>query len=183
MEELNRQANEVSKSIGKAKDAAEREKARKKQGRQLRDRPRRPRPPWKRSPPRPTPSCGRSPICRTPRHRSAPTTRPIWKCAAASTPLRKFDFKPLDHVELGEQLDLIDFEGRRQGRRPRLLLPQERRRAAGAGPAALRARPADSPKASRRRSRPTWPATKCWKASASCRAGRKRRSTASTTAT
>lgn len=24
---------------------------------------------------------------------------------------RKFDFKPLDHVELGEKLDLIDFEG------------------------------------------------------------------------
>ena len=26
------------------------------------------------------------------------------------TPVRKFDFKPLDHVQLGEQLDLFDFE-------------------------------------------------------------------------
>jgi seryl-tRNA synthetase len=27
------------------------------------------------------------------------------------TPLPQFDFKPLDHVELGERLDMIDFEG------------------------------------------------------------------------
>jgi seryl-tRNA synthetase len=27
------------------------------------------------------------------------------------TPLPQFDFKPLDHVQLGEKLDLIDFEG------------------------------------------------------------------------
>jgi seryl-tRNA synthetase len=27
------------------------------------------------------------------------------------TPLPQFDFKPLDHVELGEKLDMIDFEG------------------------------------------------------------------------
>ena len=27
------------------------------------------------------------------------------------TPLPKLDFKPLDHVELGEKLDMIDFEG------------------------------------------------------------------------
>ena len=27
------------------------------------------------------------------------------------TPLPKFDFKPLDHVELSEKLDLVDFEG------------------------------------------------------------------------
>ena len=27
------------------------------------------------------------------------------------TPLPEFDFKPLDHVELGEKLDLVDFEG------------------------------------------------------------------------
>ena len=26
------------------------------------------------------------------------------------TPLPTFDFKPLDHVELGEKLDLVDFE-------------------------------------------------------------------------
>ena len=56
------------------------------------------------------------------------------------TPLPEFDFEPLDHVELAEKLDLIDFEaGGRRGR-PRVLLPQERRRAAGAGPAALRPR-------------------------------------------
>jgi len=27
------------------------------------------------------------------------------------TPLQKFDFKPLDHVELAERLDLVDFQG------------------------------------------------------------------------
>ena len=40
IEELNQQANEVSKSIGKAKDAAERE-ARKDEGRRLREQKRR----------------------------------------------------------------------------------------------------------------------------------------------
>ena len=31
--------------------------------------------------------------------------------ARGKTPLPKFDFKPLDHVELAEKLDLVDFEG------------------------------------------------------------------------
>ncbi|MBQ3453969.1 MAG: serine--tRNA ligase [Thermoguttaceae bacterium] len=32
-------------------------------------------------------------------------------CAYGKTPLPKFDFTPLDHVELAKGLDLIDFEG------------------------------------------------------------------------
>ena len=45
------------------------------------------------------------------RPRSAPTTRPICEVARGKTPLPTFDFKPLDHVELAERLDLVDFEG------------------------------------------------------------------------
>ncbi len=123
------------------------------------------------------------PTCRIPTLRSAADDQANLEVRRGKHAPPKFDFKPLDHVELGEKLDLIDFEGGREGRRARLLLPEERRRAAGAGPAALRPRPADAAKASRRRSRPTWPATKSCKASASFPAGRRRRSTASTTAT
>ncbi len=183
VDELNRQANEVSKSIGKAKDAAERE-ARKEEGRQLRElmhdgagRAGRDHSP------RPTRSCGRFPTCRIPTRRSAPTTRPTARSAAASTSRAKFDFKPLDHVAARREAGPDRFRGGREGRRARLLLPEERRRAAGAGPAAVRARPAASTKVSRRRSRPTWRATRFCTAPASSRAGRRRRSTASRTAT
>ena len=109
VEELNRQANEVCKSIGKAKDAAERE-ARKDEGRHCASRRPRPRPSSTAWPPRPTRSSERSPTCRTPTRRSASTTRRTSNSAAASTPPPKFDFKPLDHVELAEKLDLVDFE-------------------------------------------------------------------------
>ena len=99
------------------------------------------------------------------------------------TPLPKFDFQPLDHVAAGREARSGGFRGRGQRGRPRLLLPQERGRAAGAGLAALRGRRADGARASRRSPRPTWPATTCWPASASFPAGRKRKSTASRTPT
>ncbi|NLS93873.1 MAG: serine--tRNA ligase [Planctomycetaceae bacterium] len=110
VEELNRKANEVSKSIGKAKDAGERE-ARKEEGRMLRE---------------------RTNEVRTKLdelaaeldgiHRSIPNLShpdaPVGEddksnleVARGKTPLPKFDFEPLDHVALGERLDLIDFEG------------------------------------------------------------------------
>ena len=105
-------ANEVSKSIGKAKDAAERE-ARKEQGRRLREADDRP---LQTEIDAIAAEVGRhsaapSPTCRIPTRRAGPTTRPIWKSAAASTPPPKFDFQPLDHVVLGERLELVDFEG------------------------------------------------------------------------
>jgi len=110
VDELNRQANEVAKSIGQAKEPAERE-ARKEQGRRLRE---------------------QAAEARTKLdavvaeleviHRSIPNIShpdaPVGMDDKANlelfrgkTPLPKFDFQPLDHVELAEKLDLVDFEG------------------------------------------------------------------------
>jgi seryl-tRNA synthetase len=109
LEELNRRANEVSKSIGQTKDPAERD-ARKEEGRRLRE---------------------QATELRTSLdalgaeldalHRSIPNLShpeaPVGADDQANlevyrgqTPLPKFDFKPLDHVELAEKLDLVDFE-------------------------------------------------------------------------
>ena len=108
---MNRQANEVSKSIGKAKDAAERE-ARKAEGRAAaRKDGRGRRPSWTASPPRPTPSCGRFPTCRIPTRRSGADDQANLEIRRGKHEPPKFDFKPLDHVELGEKLGLMDFEG------------------------------------------------------------------------
>ncbi|CAE7435947.1 serS, partial [Symbiodinium sp. CCMP2456] len=108
-EDLNRQANEVSKSIGKAKDDAERE-ARKEEGRQLRE----------------AKDAKQSEVDRVGLEadrilRGLPNmTHPDSPRGdeAASHELRKgeskppkFNFKPLDHLALAEQHDLIDFEG------------------------------------------------------------------------
>lgn len=109
VDELNRQANEVSKTIGKAKDAEERE-ARKAEGRALRDQ---------------TTAAQAEldavvaeadAILRTIPNLSHPEA-PVGVDDQANLVLRtgqheppKFDFKPLDHVELGEKLGLMDFE-------------------------------------------------------------------------
>jgi seryl-tRNA synthetase len=108
IDQLNQRANEVSKSIGRAKDPAERE-ARKEEGRTLRE---------------------QTAAIQTELdqvgveldriHRTIPNMThpdaPIGGEEASrelfrgKTPVRSMDFKPLDHVELGEKLDLIDFE-------------------------------------------------------------------------
>jgi len=109
-EDLNRKANEVSKSIGKAKDAEERE-ARKNEGRRLRE----------------EKDAAQAKhdqldaqildIQRMIPNLSHPAA-PIGVDDKANLEIRRgsheppsFDFKPLDHVELGEKLDLFDFEG------------------------------------------------------------------------
>ncbi len=110
VEELNRKANELSKSIGKAKDAADRDSL-KAQGRDFR---------------------GRTAELQAELtaiaaeqeaiHRSIPNIShpdaPVGADDQANlelyrgkTPLPAFDFRPLDHVELGERLNLVDFEG------------------------------------------------------------------------
>jgi seryl-tRNA synthetase len=110
VEELNRKANEVSKSIGKAKDPAERE-ARKEEGRLLREKTQKVQEELD----------GLAGELET-LHRQIPNLShpdaPIGvddksnlEVARGKTPLPKFDFKPLDHVELAEKLDLADFEG------------------------------------------------------------------------
>lgn len=106
LDQLNRQANEVSKSIGKAKDAAQRE-AMKEEGRRLRDlaasaqgeldRIAEELEPLLRSIPNLT-------------HPAAPVGLEPVEVARGKTPLPSFDFPPRDHVEIGEKLDLMDFE-------------------------------------------------------------------------
>ncbi|MFO7581813.1 aminoacyl--tRNA ligase-related protein [Guyparkeria sp.] len=110
VEELNRRANEVSKSIGKAKDADERE-ARKEEGRRLRERTNEMR--------AKVDALGAEVDSI---HRSIPNmSHPMapvgeddksnLELGRGKTPVPEFDFEPLDHVALGEKLDLIDFEG------------------------------------------------------------------------
>ena len=109
-EELNRQANEVSKSIGQAKDEAERE-ARKERGRQLRA----------------DKDAAHAEHDRLDAQihelqrllpNMAHPAAPIGKDDKANLeisrgkhPVPKFDFSVLDHLELGQKKDWIDFEG------------------------------------------------------------------------
>ncbi len=110
IEELNRQANEVSKSIGKAKDPAERE-ARKAEGRALRER---------------TAAAQvdldhltseSDAILKSIPNLSHPDA-PLGADDQANLEIRRgkheppeFDFQPLDHVTLAEKLDLLDLDG------------------------------------------------------------------------
>jgi seryl-tRNA synthetase len=108
VEEANRKANEVAKMIGKAKDAAERE-AMKEEGRLLREQ-------------KETAQAEHDKLDAEARvvqsaipnltHPDAPIgdendSREVKRGAA---PIRQFDFKPLDHVTLGEKLGIVDFE-------------------------------------------------------------------------
>ncbi len=110
VDELNRKANEVSKSIGKAKDAAERE-ARKSEGRQLREQTTAAQAQLENI------AAEADAILRMIPNMSHPNA-PVGADDQSNTVLRKglhpvptFDFKPLDHVELAEKLQLADFEG------------------------------------------------------------------------
>ena len=109
VQELNRQANEVSKSIGKAQDDAERE-ARKEEGRQLRQQ---------------KDSCQEEHDAMDAQIQSLQTMIPNMSHPEAPVGVddkanlelrrgehqpREFDFTVLDHVDLAEKLDLIDFE-------------------------------------------------------------------------
>lgn len=109
VDELNRKANEVSKSIGKAKDPAEREE-RKEQGRLLREKT------------QTVQGQLDEVLAELDRvHRQIPNLShpdaPIGvddqsnlEVFRGKTPLPTFDFQPKDHVELAEKLDLVDFE-------------------------------------------------------------------------
>jgi seryl-tRNA synthetase len=108
VEDLNRQANEIAKTIGKAKDTAERE-AQKEEGRKLREQ-------------KDTAQAEHDQIDAEARlvqsaipnltHPDAPIggENDAREVKLGVTPVRKFDFKPLDHVTLGEKLGLVDFE-------------------------------------------------------------------------
>jgi seryl-tRNA synthetase len=109
VDEHNRKANEVSKSIGKAKDPAEREE-RKEQGRLLREKTQKLQSQLDEvvaeldAVHRQIPNLS---------HPDAPIgvdDKSNLEIFRGKTPLPKFDFPPLDHVQLAEKLDLVDFE-------------------------------------------------------------------------
>jgi len=110
VQQLNRRANEVSKSIGKAKDAGERE-ARKDEGRRLREAKEAAQVEHDRL------DNEVLSIQRIIPNLSHPDA-PIGADESANAELRQgkhqprqFGFVPRDHVELGERLGLIDFDG------------------------------------------------------------------------
>lgn len=108
-QELNRQANEFAKRIGKAQDAAERESL-KEQARQLREQKDQSQAEHDQLDAQIVELQMAIPNLS---HPDAPVggedaTREIRRGKHAP---RTFDFKPLDHVQLGQRLDLLDFEG------------------------------------------------------------------------
>jgi seryl-tRNA synthetase len=108
VEDLNRQANEIAKTIGKAKDAAERE-ARKNEGRRLREEKDAAQAELDR-----LDGEARAIQATIPNltHPDAPVggEQDSRELKRGATPIRQFDFQPLDHVKLGENLGLVDFE-------------------------------------------------------------------------
>ncbi|MGE0607082.1 MAG: serine--tRNA ligase [Pirellulales bacterium] len=110
VETLNRQANEVQKTIGKAKDESERE-ARKAEGRALRDK--------TTAAQADLDAIGAEmhgiqihiPNMTHPDAPVGPGEEHSREVARGKTPPREFDFKPLDHVDLMEKLNLLDLEG------------------------------------------------------------------------
>lgn len=109
-EEFNRQANEISKKIGPARDHEERERL-KEQGRLLRDR--------KDTAQREHDELERQ-VLALQLHlpNMAHPNAPIGADDQANLEIRRgahaprtFSFKPLDHLELGEKMGWIDFEG------------------------------------------------------------------------
>ncbi len=107
-QELNRQANEVSQSVGKAKSDAERQE-RVALGRSLREQ--------KDAAQREHDELDQQIVelmQRIPNltHPSAPRggEEDAVEVARGKTPIRSFDFQPKDHLALGEQHDLFDFE-------------------------------------------------------------------------
>jgi seryl-tRNA synthetase len=109
VDEANRKANEIAKSIGKA--PADQRETLKDEGRRIRDE--------ANSLQQQLDSVtaeGDAILRLVPNmsHPAAPVgvdDKANLEISRGKTPIPKFDFKPLDHVELAEKLDLIDFEG------------------------------------------------------------------------
>ena len=112
LEKANRKANEVSKSIGKAKDAAERDSAQGRRAASFAKRPPPLQPKSTRSPPKPTRSCGSIPNLSHPDAPRGADDQANLELRRGKTPPPKFDFKPLDHVELGEKLGPVRLRRR-----------------------------------------------------------------------
>jgi seryl-tRNA synthetase len=110
VEQLNQQANEVSKSIGKAKDAAERD-ARKDEGRRLREQTAAAQTELDALLAEMTTIQAAIPNLTHPEAPVGPGEQANREVAHGKTAVRTFDFQPLDHVALGEKLQLFDLEG------------------------------------------------------------------------
>ncbi|MGN6547774.1 MAG: serine--tRNA ligase [Aureliella sp.] len=109
-QELNRQANEISKQIGPAKSAEERERL-KEQGRQLRERKDAAQAEHDRLDAEALELQAHIPNLTHPDAPIGGDDTANTEIARGRTPVPQFDFQPLDHVELGKLHDLIDFEG------------------------------------------------------------------------
>ncbi|HOM18732.1 MAG TPA: serine--tRNA ligase, partial [Thermoguttaceae bacterium] len=107
-DELNRQANQVAKQIGQAKEAAQRETL-KEQGRRLRE---------AAADAKKTLDAIQEEMLQIQKqipnmtHPDAPVGDASANrvCRHGKTPVRQFDFQPLDHVQLAERLDLLDLD-------------------------------------------------------------------------
>ena len=109
LDEANRKANETARSIGKA--PPEQREALKEEGRRIREQ-------AAQLQQNSMPSLAEADaIVRTIPNLSHPAApvgvddKANLEISRGKTPMPQFDFKPLDHVELAEKLDLIDFEG------------------------------------------------------------------------
>ncbi|MFV1965807.1 MAG: serine--tRNA ligase [Pirellulaceae bacterium] len=109
VQELNRRANEVSKTIGKAKDAAERE-SRKEEGRRLREQKDVARAEHDQMDRDILALQGAIPNLSHPEAPIGMDDKANLEVRRGKRVVPEFDFEPLDHVELGERLDLIDLE-------------------------------------------------------------------------
>ena len=109
VEDLNRRANEIAKTIGKAKDEAERN-ARKEEGRQLRDAKDAAQAEHDRLEAEARAIQALIPNMTHPQAPVGGGDEANIEVQRGKAAIRSFDFKPLDHVELGEKLDLFDFE-------------------------------------------------------------------------
>jgi seryl-tRNA synthetase len=108
-QELNRQANEISKQIGPAKSAEERERL-KEHGRQLREQKDAAQAEHDRLEAEALELQAHIPNLTHPDAPIGGDDTANTEIARGQTPIPKFDFKPLDHLELGKLHDLIDFE-------------------------------------------------------------------------
>jgi len=109
VEQLNRQANDVSKSIGKTKDPEERE-ARKAEGRRLREQKSELEKQLDEIVAELKSIRGGIPNMSHPDAPIGKDDKANLELFRGKTPPPQFDFPVADHVELGERLDLFDFE-------------------------------------------------------------------------
>jgi len=109
IDELRRRANEVSKSIGKTKDAAERER-RKEEGRQLRQQVSALEAELQKIAGEADGLLRRIPNMTHPQAPVGPGEEANVVVRQGKTPRPQFDFLPLDHVEIADRLDLVDLE-------------------------------------------------------------------------